>query len=546
MTETPRFARLPVLPSWENLLARLYVLPDAVVDRKALRLELIGLASNESVSLNQLFSRLCVFLPKITDCEGVVIWRRNKDGGEVIASNLSPKKSQSLISSRSVLRLAKDRHHFFNRRSPLALQINKKVISYYHLFSVGVLNQENHFLLSLSSKPVASETARVFEVIKQILSLRLKNDGLSQNLSQQETKLANLTQQLGEGMAVLDQGLRIVLWNRALQNLTGFKAGDVLGKPFDQILPRSSQADWLTNLVAQSKTKAAAHLSADFEVTTKEGENRWVSCLVSAYKNNVGAIEQIVIVARDVSHAKNLEKQKNEFISIATHELRTPLTAVRGYLNLLERNNNNLTDKQRSYLAQAIKASDRLAGLAEDLLKVVQIEQDRIQFKPESVHIWPLIKKIVRDFKPRASAKGLTLSLSRPTGSDLLRLDPERIEQVFANLIDNALKYTDQGSVKIFFEEVAARNSQQRSLVINVRDTGIGIGLKNTEEVFRKFHRVHRPEQSKEQGAGLGLYIVKSFVEKQGGTITVKSRVGKGTHFAVTFPFEITSQRSKR
>ena len=283
----------------------------------------------------------------------------------------------------------------------------------------------------------------------------------------------------------------------------------------------------------------------EYGILSQDGDRRWVSSLVTIYKNRSGSFEQAVLVTRDISHKKSLEQKKNEFISIATHELRTPLTAIKGYLSLLERKSDNLTEKQKSYLSQATKASNRLGGLAEDLLRVTQIDQDRIQFKPQNIHLFSLLKKVVRDFKPKAITKGLTLSLTGSNLRDKVRLDQVRTEQIFANLIDNAIKYSNQGTIKVWLEINEDNQGLNPQLIVNIRDTGIGIDSRNIEEIFEKFHRSHRPEQSREQGAGLGLYIAKSFVEKQNGTITVKSRAGKGTHFTVTFLVEQTKRRRK-
>ncbi|MEK7535093.1 MAG: ATP-binding protein [Patescibacteria group bacterium] len=545
MTEDRRLVRLPALPSWDKLMSRLYILPETAVDQKALRLELLGLISNESVSLSQLYGRLCVFLPKITGCEGIIIWEVSSLGNQIVATNLSPKKALRCIETRAIQKIARPDHYYFNRNTPVSLQINQKVISHCHVLSLGGYGDQYYYLLSVSSRTISNETSRVFEVIRQIMRLRLSNSQLEQNYHQQSTTIANLTSQLGEGMAMTDSSLRVTLWNRSMQRLTGFRTSEAINRPLETILRRIGQLDWLAVLIGESNGPEPRHIGADFEILTKEGENRWVSCLVTIYKNRSGVFEQAVLVARDISHKKSLEQKKNEFISIATHELRTPLTAIKGYLNLLDRNNNNLTEKQLSYLSQATKASNRLGRLAEDLLRVNQIDQDRIQFKPQSIHLFPTLKKVVRDFKPKAAAKGVTLSLTNSKLRDNVRLDPERTEQIFANLIDNATKYTETGSIKVWLESVSNRQGLDSRLVVNIRDTGIGIGIKNIEEIFEKFHRAHRPEQSREQGAGLGLYIVKSFVEKQNGTITVKSRVGKGTHFAVAFSLE-QAKRSKQ
>ncbi|MEK7202205.1 MAG: ATP-binding protein [Patescibacteria group bacterium] len=543
--EERRLVRLPTLPSWEKLLSRLYVLPETAVDQKALRLELLGLISNESVTVAQLYARLCVFLPKITGCEGVIIWGAGPLGAQIIATNLSSKKALRCVETKLIQRIAKPEHYHFNKSSPVALQVNQKTMTNCHLMSLGELDGQQNYLLTVSSRSISTETSRVFEVIRQVLGLRLKNNQLAQNLQQQATTITNLTSQLGEGMVMTNSSGQITLWNRSMQRLTGFRSSETVNRPFEQFFRRVGQLDWLTILSGEAKSPEPKHISADFQILTQNDELRWVSCLVTIYKNRSGVFEQAVLVARDISHKKNLEQKKNEFISIATHELRTPLTAVKGYLSLLERKGDNLTEKQLSYLSQATKASNRLGRLAEDLLRVTQIDQDRLSFKPQSIHLFPILKKVVRDFKPKALAKGVTLSLTTSKLPDTVRLDRERTEQIFANLIDNATKYTEQGSIKVSLENSEDRQGLNPQLIVNIRDSGIGISSKNIEEIFEKFHRAHRPEQSREQGAGLGLYIVKSFVEKQNGTITVKSRAGKGTHFAVAFPLEQT-KRSKK
>ena len=530
--------RLPALPSWEKLLTRLSVLPETKVDHRSLSLELISLISNDANSVAGLFPRLCVFLPRITGCQGVVIWAKGLTDSEIIASNLSSNKTRTYMELKIVQKMSRINHRSFNRRLPLRLSVGKTVLTNCQSIHLGEINNRQAYLLAVGERAITGETIHTLEVICQAIGLRLKNLSLSQSVRSQNHKLNNLTQQLGEGMALLDRDLKVTLWNRALQRLTGYKTNEALGQNINQVFRRTDTPDWLTSLVANPGTKELRHTHSDFEIMTKSGDRLWLNCLVSIYKNDSNEIDQLALVARDISHKKTLEQKKNEFISIATHELRTPLTAIKGYLSLLERSQENLTSKQLSYLSQTTKASNRLACLAEDLLRVTQIDQDRLPFKPQNIHLFPILKRVVRDFKPKAAAKGVTLSLTNNHLRDNVRLDPERTEQIFANLIDNATKYTEQGAIKIWLENIENRHGQCPQLVINIRDTGIGIGTKNIEEIFEKFHRAHRPEQSRERGAGLGLYIVKSFVEKQNGTITVKSRAGKGSHFTIAFPLE--------
>lgn len=537
MGNQSRYVRLPVLPSWEKLLSRLYVLPDTHADRKSVRLELLGILSNSNVTVRQLLSRLCVVLPKIGDCDAVIIVTKSAQGITEQASTMSRRKTDEILSIRALKRHLEPRSTAFNRRLGTHVQLGgSKKLDHYHFMFLGEWSGQELYLIASTTQGISGETARALEVIGQVVGLRLESVRLAAELASQRTKLSNLTQQLGEGMMVLDNNLNITLWNRSLQKLTGYKPNEVVGRNYQEAFRRLDKPDWLKEaLEEKSGEKGPKHLTLDFEIATNQG-SRWVSVVVSAFSNDESVLDQIVLIARDISHSKHLEQKKNEFISIATHELRTPLTAIKGYLSLLERDKEALSEKQINYIDQATKATHRLVRLAEDLLKVVQIEQGRLQVHPTAFQLFPLLKKIVRDFKPRAASKGLTLSLNKPSFSTPVLLDPERTEQIFANLIDNALKYTHQGSVKISMEIIDKGLQNRSSLATHIRDTGIGIGSKNIEEIFEKFHRVHRLEQSREQGAGLGLYIVRSFIEKQGGMISVKSREGKGTVFTVTVP----------
>lgn len=537
MTNDQKIARFPNLPSWEKLLAKLSVLPESENDRKTLRLELIGLLASRNLDSNQALFKVCTFLPKITSCEGIVILRLKSKPLEasIISTNLSDKKANQYLTHRGIIRNFQSSSNIFNRKLSGEYKINKKQMRNYHLLEIFREEIYSIVLMLVSSNPLTSEATKTLEVVQDVFRNKAENEKLKIDLQFQTEKFANITQQLGEGMVMLDQNLKIVLWNKSIQRLTGYKTEEAIGRKIEATLVRSGNKEWFNNVLTDQNASPDRHLNTDFELITKSGEKKWVSCLTNIYRDRSGNLEQVVIIIRDISHSKTLEQNKNEFISIATHELRTPLTAIKGYLSLLERRSENFTPKQLDYLNQTNKATGRLVLLAEDLLHVVQIEQNRILFQAESVQLSSMMKKIVRDFKPKAVSKGLTLSLSYPKELKPIKLDPERTEQIFSNLIDNAIKYTPKGSVKISIDS-ETKNDRQTSLSVTVKDTGIGINSKKIDEVFEKFHRAHRPEQAKEHGAGLGLYIVKSFVEKQKGSISVRSREGKGTMFIVTFP----------
>lgn len=156
-------------------------------------------------------------------------------------------------------------------------------------------------------------------------------------------------------------------------------------------------------------------------------------------------------------------------------------------------------------------------------------------FELAPVELATIAGSVAADFHQAAKNQDLSLSLKPPKSSTLILADADRLEQVVCNLVDNALKYTPKGSITLDWRFTS--NRRRRSFItLLVQDTGSGIEPKRLPEVFTKFRRLHRPETIRSFGAGLGLFIAKSFVEKMNGTITVTSRLGKGTTFAVTFP----------
>jgi two-component system phosphate regulon sensor histidine kinase PhoR len=145
-----------------------------------------------------------------------------------------------------------------------------------------------------------------------------------------------------------------------------------------------------------------------------------------------------------------------------------------------------------------------------------------------------VIKKVCNDFANKATQKNLDINLIAPTEDIFIAADRIRIEQIFANLIDNALKYTKKGGVTISVE--TSLEDGAKLVTVKIKDTGVGIDQKDIASIFEKFHRTRTAVTTRESGVGLGLYIVKSFIEKLGGSITVQSKLGRGSTFIVTFP----------
>jgi signal transduction histidine kinase len=235
------------------------------------------------------------------------------------------------------------------------------------------------------------------------------------------------------------------------------------------------------------------------------------------------------------AYLADLDKLKDEFISMASHELNTPLAAIEGYLSMvLDEGLGKVDPKAKEYLNRAYDSSKRLAELILDLLNVSRIEQGRLKMKFTKTNFASLVDSVIKELQLKADTKKLYLKLeASKTELPETFCDPDRIREVFVNLIGNSIKFTDKGGITI---KLSKPDDHIRAEVV---DTGRGIAEADQKLLFQKFSQVKR-EIDEHQGTGLGLYISKNFVELHKGSIGVTSEQGKGA----TFFFEIPIMKS--
>jgi signal transduction histidine kinase len=230
-----------------------------------------------------------------------------------------------------------------------------------------------------------------------------------------------------------------------------------------------------------------------------------------------------------------LDKQKDEFISMAAHELRAPTTAVKGYISMiLEGDAGDIPDKAKDFLTDAAAINDRLIRLVNNMLSVSRIERGRLSFQFETKKLSKIADSAYRQFKLEAERKGLKFSLEIPPKKydDTVFVDEDRLHEVVANFISNAIKYTEEG-----FVAVKIKKPRQETIRLEVEDSGPGISVKEQDKLFQKFYRVESTV-GKTIGTGLGLYISKLIIERFGGTIGVDSKKGKGSIFWFELPLK--------
>jgi two-component system NtrC family sensor kinase len=233
-------------------------------------------------------------------------------------------------------------------------------------------------------------------------------------------------------------------------------------------------------------------------------------------------------VLRDITRLKELDRIKSEFVSIVSHDLRTPLTTIRGYVSLLPRVG-PLNDTQQDFVARVERSTDSIVDLIADLLDIGKIEAG-VDWEMTVVPLHTVVREVTERLQPNADLHRQTLGVYAPDLPPVLG-NRRRLEQVAANLIGNAIKYTpDHGSIDVALRE------DDGFLVLQVSDTGIGISLEDQRRVFDRFYRVESEATETIGGTGLGLSIVRAIVKKHAGRVWVRSELGRGSTFTVLLP----------
>jgi len=227
---------------------------------------------------------------------------------------------------------------------------------------------------------------------------------------------------------------------------------------------------------------------------------------------------------------RELDRMKDEFVALVSHELRTPLTSIRGYLELLLEESEDLQEMHRDWLSVIDRNSERLLALVEDLLLKAQVSAGRVPLTLTGADLGTIVEQCVKAAAPVAAARELELACSIP-GALPVAVDPVRIGQAIDNLISNALKFTPPGgTVRV---SVVANGKRAR---VEVADTGEGMSAADQERLFERFYRTERAQTEAVPGVGLGLSIAKALVEAHSGVISCQSAPGKGSTFTIELP----------
>ncbi len=343
--------------------------------------------------------------------------------------------------------------------------------------------------------------------------------------------------------AVLFNEQKAKMLGRPAEQFTHFSHFTELVHPDDYDAMMQSMKDYLARLTDSYR--------CEYRIKTSGGDFKWFRDVgVASERDAAGVPCQLCGVVIDVTDQKTVQLEaeranrvKSEFLANMSHEIRTPLNAVIGFTDLLQEA--NLTTEQREYLNNAHESAKTLLDIINDILDFSKIEAGKLDLDEVDWDIHSLLDQIIKMFTPGGEKKGLRLRLEIPEGLPrYVRIDPVRLKQILINLVGNAIKFCDAGSVDLGIAfSVDPVDSNMGYIKFSVRDTGIGIGEEQGKRLFKSFSQADASITRRFGGTGLGLVISRMLVRKMGGDLRFESELGKGSVFWFTLrkPFKAGS-----
>lgn len=369
-----------------------------------------------------------------------------------------------------------------------------------------------------------------------------KLESLSGQLTAEQLKADAIMSSIGEGVMVVDGLRRIQLFNKAAQNLTGWDESSAQNIDYNLVLQLKTDKDQpvtdTNDPFVQAWKKHGEFVCDTLVMTTRGGHKIQLNISVSPIFDNHDQPSGAIALFRDISKEKEVERQKDEFVSTASHEMRTPVAAIEGYISLaMNANVATIDDRAMKYLVKAHETIAHLGELFRDLLSVAKAEEDQLGGRLEAVDIGHLVQSVVDDMQFTVQKKNLTLvyQIGAQSGKAIAPLyyvaaNPERLREVIMNLIDNATKFTMEGGIKVILD------GNEKEVTVGVADSGVGIAAEDAAHLFQKFYRIDNSATRTIGGTGLGLYLCRRVIEAFNGRIWVESKPGIGSVFKFTLP----------
>ncbi|MGE5631504.1 MAG: two-component system histidine kinase PnpS [Caulobacteraceae bacterium] len=354
------------------------------------------------------------------------------------------------------------------------------------------------------------------------LTVRLKStlDEMNREKSKVETILTHMT----DGIIAVDMAGAIIHANPASYKIFGIKKEDLDNKNFDEISELLQLGITYKDLFAESEK--------NFNILNIN--DLIIKMSVVPLNNENNETQGAILVLQDVTEQEKLDTMRKEFVANVSHELRTPLTTIKSYTETLLDGAVENKDYTINFLKVINSESERMTRLVKDLLQLSKLDYDKMEWNMKRLNIQNILQDCVYKMDISAKQKNQTLTFETKGEIPEIKGDKDRIEQVFINIISNAIKYTpEEGKIHV------SAGTNGNSAEIRIADTGMGIPKEDIPRLFERFYRVDKARSRAMGGTGLGLSIAKNIVEAHKGTIKIESEYGKGTEVIINFPSEL-------
>lgn len=412
-------------------------------------------------------------------------------------------------------------------------------------YDLTLIHKDGHCIeINTTNIPIIvdDQVVGVYGISRDITE-RIRYTEQIEKLSNEYTLILNA---VSEGIFGLDMEEKVTFINPAGLHMLGYEHDEIMGHSYlDHI--QHSALDGIHYRPEQSPLIKAirsgrSYQSKDAVLWRKDGTSFLAEYQVTPLFDK-GEPKGVVVVFRDITDEKEIirakesaekaDQAKSEFLAIMSHEIRTPMNGIVGMTDLLAET--ELDEEQREYTNIIKESSSSLLYILNEILDYSKIEAGKMMIVYEPVRLQEVLDSVTDLFMAKALEKNIELSYSMAPGvPTFIKGDAGRLRQVLVNLISNAIKFTDRGSVGIYVEQKMSADAKKSTLKFNVRDTGIGIPLEKQHQLFQSFYQLHSSFNRKYGGTGLGLAICKKLVELMGGAIAVESSEGEGANFYFT------------
>lgn len=370
--------------------------------------------------------------------------------------------------------------------------------------------------------------------LRAVVDKSLQYTNALQDIAESKSRLRVMVNRLTEGVLTTDSNKLIVQANRAFLHMMGYHGEDVIGRSVSSVIENNDLLEAIDKTLTMT-TATFAEVTNELTFHDEDGE-KYYSSRCSPFRSKSGSNLGTITVLHDITAIKKMDQMKSDFVSLVSHEIRSPMNSLLMQLKIImDGLAGDVTEKQHEILERASGKILNLNNLVSELLDLSRIESGLIGHEKELVDMEKLLKEQQKFHTPYGAEENITIDLEIKDTLPLILANLQNIEEIFSNLITNAIKYSPKDTVVTIAAEV-----ENKYLKIQVKDNGFGIEKEDLKNIFGRFFRVKNSATREIHGTGLGLSIVKSIVESHHGSINVESEIGKGSTFIILLPLEDT------